>query len=71
MVELVSTLVVYLKEPEYKTAVEAKNFLKKKYFVVGMVMNHELTLSSALVKDQHVKAYWHVGRSLGSVVKVN
>jgi hypothetical protein len=76
MAQLISGLV--LKDQDTKSRRQQKNFLMKCFFV-SMILNHcfvsinnpELTLISVLMKAQHVKVYFNVGHSLGSVVTVN
>jgi hypothetical protein len=71
MAELVTGLVIGTKGPRYKiAAMPIKkifcHFLCFESHSVSMI-NPGITLSSALMKDQHVKVCLHVGHSLGSV----
>jgi hypothetical protein len=65
MVQLVSLIVIGAKRLRYKLAETAK---KKKKIVTYVVSNCDLlvwlTLSSVLMKDQHVEVYLHVDHLL-------
>ncbi len=69
--KLVRALVVCTKGPKYKIAATAKLILKKSFCYFHCfelrspsTINPELTLSSVLMKDQHIKAYFHINPSL-------